>query len=226
MLHDAPHAEAPMDRLESSSLRDQALRAIRARIVSGSLRPDQLYVLGAVASQLGVSVTPVREAVLELEREGLVELARNRGFRVREMTERDLDEIIEVRVMLEVGAVRKIADGGLMTDAPRLRSLAAETEQSARDGDWVGFLDHDRDLHIGILSHLGNERLIQVVRTLRDQSRLYGLEKVAGTERLLESTREHFLLLEAIEQGRPAEAASIMERHLRHARGIWAGRPE
>jgi DNA-binding GntR family transcriptional regulator len=226
MPNEMPNAEAPMDKLESSSLRDQALRAIRARIVSGSLLPNQLYALGTVATQLGVSVTPVREAVLELEREGLVQLARNRGFRVREMTERDLDEIIELRVMLEVCAVRKIAEGRLLADAAGLRSLAAEAERNVLEGDWVAFLDNDRDLHIGILSHLGNERLIQIVRTLRDQGRLYGLEKVAGTERLLESTREHDLLLDAIENGRPDEAAAIMERHLSHARGIWAGRPE
>jgi DNA-binding GntR family transcriptional regulator len=226
MPNETSPAEAPMDKLESSSLRDQALRVIRARIVSGSLLPNQLYALGAVATQLGVSVTPVREAVLELEREGLVELARNRGFRVREMTERDLDEIIELRVMLEVGAVRRIAEGRLLADTAELRRLAAETERRVREGDWIGFLDNDRDFHIGILSHLGNERLIQIVRTLRDQGRLYGLEKAARTERLLESTREHDQLLKAIEDGNPEEAASIMERHLSHARGIWAGRPE
>ena len=80
-------------KLQADSLRDQALRVIRARIISGAMRPGQLYALGATASDLGVSVTPVREAVLELAREHLVELARNRGFRVREMSEHELNEI-------------------------------------------------------------------------------------------------------------------------------------
>src|SRR5215475_6337347 len=92
-------------KLQASSLRDQALRVIRARIISGAMRPGELYALGATATELGVSVTPVREAVLELARERLVELARNRGFRVREMTERELDEIVEFRRIIEVGAV-------------------------------------------------------------------------------------------------------------------------
>ena len=97
-------------KLQASSLRDQALRVIRARIISGAMRPGELYALGATASDLGVSVTPVREAVLELARERLVELARNRGFRVREMTEHELNEIVEFRKIIEVGAVRLVAE--------------------------------------------------------------------------------------------------------------------
>lgn len=213
-------------RLMASSLRDQALRVIRARIVSGELRPGKLYALGAVAEQLGVSVTPVREAVLDLAREGLVELARNRGFRVREMTEHDLDEIFQLRSMIEVAAVRDIAERKLLGEVAPLRELAKTTEKCAAAGDWVGFLDNDRDLHIGILSCLGNERLLRIVGSLRDQSRLYGLDYVAGTDGLMASTHEHDLLIDAIAAGQADEAASIMDKHLRHTRGIWAGQAE
>ncbi|PZF84762.1 GntR family transcriptional regulator [Jiangella anatolica] len=213
-------------KLTASSLRDQALRVIRARIISGELAPGRLYALGAVAEQLGVSVTPVREAVLDLAREGLVELARNRGFRVREMTERDLDEIVELRRMIEVAAVRTIAERGLLADADRLREIAAATEKCAADGDWVGFLDHDRDLHMGLLAHLGNERLLKIVGSLRDQGRLYGLDRVAGSASLMESTHEHDALIDAVAAGEADLAAAIMDRHLRHTRGIWAGHAE
>lgn len=213
-------------KLAASSLRDQALRVIRARIISGELRPGKLYALGAVGEQLGVSVTPVREAVLDLAREGLVELARNRGFRVREMTDHDLDEIVVLRRMTEVAAVRIIAEKSLLANAEELRERAAATEKCAADGDWVGFLDNDRDLHMGILANLGNERLLRIVGSLRDQSRLYGLDKVAGTASLMQSTHEHHQLLEAIIAGHADEAAIIMNRHLSHTRGIWAGQAE
>jgi DNA-binding GntR family transcriptional regulator len=212
--------------LKASSLRDQALRVLRARIISGELRPGRLYSLGIVAKQLGVSVTPVREAVLDLAKEGLVELARNRGFQVRAMTEHDLDEIVEIRRMVEVAAVRSIAERKLLTEARELRALAAASEKCVASGDWVGFLDHDRDFHMGILAHLGNQRLLELVGTFRDQSRLYGLDRVAGTDILMQSTREHDSLLDAILEGRGNDAAHIMDTHLRHARGIWAGRAE
>jgi DNA-binding GntR family transcriptional regulator len=213
-------------KLQASSLRDQALRVIRARIISGAMRPGELYALGATASELGVSVTPVREAVLELAREHLVELARNRGFRVREMTEHELNEIVEFRKIIEVGAVRLVSERKLLDQANELQELARATEKYAAAGDWVGFLDSDRDFHMGIMAHLGNERLNQVVGSLRDQSRLYGLDVAAGTESLLQSTHEHADLLNAILAGSADEAAAIMDRHLQHARGIWAGKDE
>ncbi len=213
-------------KLQASSLRDQALRVIRARIISGAMRPGELYALGATASELGVSVTPVREAVLELAREHLVELARNRGFRVREMSEHELNEIVEFRKIIEVGAVRLVSERKLLDQAGELQELARATEKYAAAGDWVGFLDSDRDFHMGIMSHLGNERLNQVVGSLRDQSRLYGLDVAAGTESLLQSTHEHADLLSAIVAGNADEAAAIMDQHLQHARGIWAGKAE
>ncbi len=212
--------------LESISLREQALRVIRGRIVAGELRPGELHSLGAVAEQLGVSVTPVREAVLDLAREGLVVLARNRGFRVKEMTERDLDELAELRRMIEVDAVRQIAARGLVKDPTALRALAAQSDELAARGDWGPWLANDREFHLGLLAHLGNSRLITLVGSLRDQSRLYGLDRVAGTEALARSTHEHTLLLDAIVAGRAEEAAGIMLQHLQHARGIWAGKAE
>jgi DNA-binding GntR family transcriptional regulator len=213
-------------KLQASSLRDQALRVIRARIISGAMRPGELYALGATANELGVSVTPVREAVLELARERLVELARNRGFRVREMSEHELNEIVEFRKIVEVGAVRLVAERNLLSQATDLRELARATEKYAAAGDWVGFLDSDRDFHLGIMGHLGNDRLLQVAGSLRDQSRLYGLDHVAGSESLIQSTHEHAALLDAIIAGHADEAGAIMDRHLQHARGIWAGKAE
>lgn len=213
-------------KLEPSTLRNQALRVLRARIISGAMRPGELYALGATASELGVSVTPVREAVLELARERLVELARNRGFRVREVTEHELNEIVEFRKIVEVGAVRLVAERRLLDQVGELQELARATEKYAAAGDWVGFLDSDRDFHLGIMGQLDNERLLQVAGSLRDQSRLYGLDYVHGTESLIESTHEHTALLNAVMAGQADEAAAIMDQHLQHARGIWAGKAE
>ena len=126
-------------KLQASSLRDQALRVIRARIISGAMRPGQLYALGATASELGVSVTPVREAVLELARERLVELARNRGFRVREMSEHELNEIVEFRKIIEVGAVRLVAERKLLDQASELAGTCQSHGEVRGSGRLGGF---------------------------------------------------------------------------------------
>src|SRR4051794_17309245 len=90
-------------------LRDKVTHALRAAMISGEMRPGRVYSAPALAADLGVSATPVREAMLDLAGEGLVEAVRNRGFRVTELTDRDLDEYTEVRALIEVPTVGRVA---------------------------------------------------------------------------------------------------------------------
>jgi DNA-binding GntR family transcriptional regulator len=212
--------------LRRHSLREDAGRVLRAQIISGELRPDTLYAIGQIAEQLQVSVTPVREALLDLAKEGLIEMVRNRGFRIRVLTDHDLDEILQLRLMLEPRAIREITERRLVTDFAALRELCARTESAAQAGDWVAFLHTDRDLHLELLAHLDNARLVEIVGQLRDQSRLYGLDHIAGTHDFLNSTREHDALLDAVEEGHADQAERLTAQHIQHARGIWAGRGE
>jgi len=209
--------------VKRQSLRDQAGRALRAQVIAGAMRPDVYYAIGQIAERLQISVTPVREALLDMAADGLVEMVPNRGFRVRQLTERDLDEIVELRLLLEPPAVRRVTERRLVDDFGALRSMAASIESAAREGDWVVFLDTDRDMHMKLLGYLGNGRLTEVVGKLRDQTRLYGLDRVAGTHEFLASTHEHIALLDAVEAGDAREAENLTARHLSHARGIWAG---
>src|ERR1700683_2643301 len=84
------------------SLRDQGGRALEAAMVAGELRPGELYSAPALGERFGVSATPVREAMLDLARDGFVVAERNRGFRVVEMSDSDLDDILQIRLLLEV----------------------------------------------------------------------------------------------------------------------------
>ncbi|BBX38272.1 GntR family transcriptional regulator [Mycolicibacterium mageritense] len=216
-------AEAGLTR---HSLREDALRVLRARIVSGEMAPDTVYAVGQVAEELRVSITPVREALLALARDGMVEMLRNRGFRIRVISDKELDDIIDLRLMIEPSAVRAIADGRLISDLTDLRELARRADDAAERGNWTEFLDADRDLHLKLLGSLDNPRLLTVVSQLRDQSRLYGLDKVAGTEAFRHSTREHAAILDAVAAGEGERAEALVAQHIRHARGVWAGNDE
>lgn len=202
-------------------LREQCLQAIRALIVSGRLVAGELHSIGSVAEHLGVSVTPVREALRDLVREDLVEIVRNRGFRVVTLSDRDLDELVEMRVLLEVPIVKRLADA--RTDVSALRPLAEATTECAVDGDIVGFLSRDRELHLQLLSMADNGRLVKVVGELRDQTRLYGLDRIVGSQAFLESAEEHDQILDLVQSGESEAAGALMERHLTHTRGLWAG---
>lgn len=212
--------------LARSSLRADATDRLRVWITTGELAQGRLYTVGELASQLGTSQTPVREALIQLANEGLVDVARNRGFRVREITEQDLDEIVNCRLLLEVPLVALVASMSPPEHLPELRRLSAETISAAERRDMEAFLTTDREFHLRLLQIAGNRRVVEIVARLRDQTRLYGIRPLAEADNLLASAREHQEILDAIEQGDEASARDLMERHIRHARGIWAGRSE
>jgi DNA-binding GntR family transcriptional regulator len=111
--------------VSAPSLREQARQVIRGLVITGQMQPDQLYSVPRLAAELGVSATPVREALLDLEREGLLEAERNRGFRVVSLSLGELNDIFAVRLLLEVPSVGDIAQTGLSgRQLDELRQLA------------------------------------------------------------------------------------------------------
>ncbi|MER6070774.1 GntR family transcriptional regulator [Streptomyces sp. NPDC001817] len=217
---------AALPQLKSVSLREQAREALRTRIVLGEIEPGRVESVINVAAELGVSVTPVREAVMDLANLGIVEIIRNRGFRVPVLTDHDLDEIFRLRTMLEAPAMSEVTELLDGQSVPQFRQLAERITEAARDGDLTSFLDLDRQFHLGLLELLGNRRLVSMVGRLRDQARMQGLQKLANQGELTRSGEEHIEIVDAIESGAAELAAHLMRRHLAHSRGIWAGRAE
>nr|WP_237720054.1 GntR family transcriptional regulator [Streptomyces xiaopingdaonensis] len=196
---------------------------VRQAIVSGEIGPDEIYSASALASRLGVSNSPVREAMLTLVNQGILEPVRNRGFRIVPISEHDLDEIGEMRRMLEVPAVVALIDRARDEDIEALRPVAAEIEAAARTGDVALFLETDRRFHLSLLELGSNTRLVETVAQLRDQTRLYGVSTLAEQGILQQTAPEHFQLLDAVLARDPARAEAVMTRHLDHIRGEWAG---
>jgi len=218
---------AASDLVRPSTLSALAKDALLVRIVTGEIAAGRVYSAPVLAGVLGVSVTPVREALLELAAAGLVEAVPNKGFRIVGLTQDDLDEILQVRLMLEVPATAEIARRGTAeSQMARFRALADDIERRAQEGDVPGFLESDREFHLGLLETLGNGRLTEIVSRLRYQARLYGLHELAERGELRESAEEHGKLLDAISRDDEAAAAAIMTHHLQHTRGIWAGKSE
>lgn len=204
------------------SLRDQALSALRKGLVTGELAAGEVYSAASLAADFGVSTSPVREAMLALVDEGLLEALPNRGFRVVSFTEQDLAEIFELRMMLEVSGVGRAAVRGLGDRAEQLGQLVDAIERTAREGDLAGNLQADRDFHIILLEASGNRRLVDSVACLRDQTRLNNLRTLTTDGQLNDSAAEHRPLLEAVRRGDRALAEELMRRHLSHVPGDWS----
>jgi DNA-binding GntR family transcriptional regulator len=211
---------------DRQSLREQVANVLRAAIVAGQMRPGVLYSVPTLAVRFGVSATPVREAMLDLAKEGLVDSVRNKGFRVTELSDEDLDDITELRALIEVPTVTQLASTITDADVAALRPLAQAIVDGAAEGDVIRYLDADRQFHLELLTLAGNPRLVDTVRVLRAQTRLYGLDLLVAQDRLVSSAAEHHELLDALQAHDAARVEAVMRRHIRHVRGIWAAVPE
>lgn len=209
-------------------LRDQVAHALRAALVSGELRPGEVYSAPGLAEDFGISATPVREAMLDLAREGLVEPVRNKGFRVTEVNERDLDQYTEIRALIEVPVIGRITRSAARENLEALRPVAEDIVRAAREHDLIGYLEADRQFHLSLLALAGNDRLVETVGDLRKRSRLYGLNTLDERDQLIPSAEEHIELLDLMVAGDAKGAETCMARHLGHVRSLWAksGRPQ
>ncbi len=205
------------------SLRDEVLRTLQAAVISGEMRPGITYSAPQLAQQLGVSATPVREAMLDLVKEGLILTVRNKGFRVIELSEQELDELTELRLLIEVSAVRRIAEQGVEAEVMReLRRLAQSIVAAGGRREYVVYNKLDLEFHSLLLSQTGNRSLVALVTSLRIRSRIYGVRELAERDELLPTLREHLELLDLIEAGDADGAADLMARHIDHVRHEWA----
>ncbi|MFF0853024.1 GntR family transcriptional regulator [Streptomyces sp. NPDC003388] len=221
-----PHLESRAIPLQTH-LRDQVANALRAALIAGELRPGVIYSAPTLATELGVSATPVREAMLDLAREGLVEAVRNKGFRVTEMTEQDLDEFTDIRTLIEVPTVGRVAETATIEQLETLRPLAEQIVVAAREHDVIRYLEADHRFHLELLALAGNRHLVEVVADLRKRSRLFGLASLNEADRLIASAQEHVELVDLMVAGQVKEAEDCMRRHLAHVRTLWAdGRAE
>ncbi|MFD9906489.1 GntR family transcriptional regulator [Streptomyces sp. NPDC059063] len=203
-------------------LRDQVSNALRAALISGELRPGAVYSAPTLAEDFGISATPVREAMLDLAREGLVEPVRNKGFRVTEFSERDLDQYTEIRALIEIPTVGRVTRGASRADLEALRPVADEIVRAAREHDLIGYLEADRKFHLSLLALCGNDRLVETVGDLRKRSRLYGLTALDERGELIGSAEEHVELLDLMLAGDAQGAEDCMAKHLGHVRSLWA----
>ncbi|WP_343962222.1 GntR family transcriptional regulator, partial [Leucobacter albus] len=209
-------------RVHSMTLREQALAELRTLLIAGELKPGLIYSATAIATQFGVSHGPVREAMLTLVNEGIMEPVRKQGFRVVALSDADRENIADLRTMLEVPSMARLAG------SPRVRAraddFAAIVEKffvAAEAGDLIAFFAADHEFHLGLLRLLDNPRLTDIVGTLRDQTRQYGIYELAVRGELVATAQEHRDILDALLAGDAPAVEALMHDHLRYLR--WSG---
>ncbi|MBB2958769.1 GntR family transcriptional regulator [Pseudoclavibacter helvolus] len=207
------------------SVRQRVAAELRAALIGGDLAPGQVYSAPALAARFDSSATPVREAMLELARDGMVEVVPNTGFRVTEVTRAELDNLAEVRRLLEVPVMGDIAERHSDDDEARIRSLrplVEAMERAEEANDMVTYLTADTDFHTAFLALHGNPELVQIVRRARERSRLHNLLPLAEAGQLTASTLEHRAMIDAALDRDRERMQELVARHIDHVRGEWA----
>lgn len=205
-----------------SSYRERVADALRAALIAGELRAGEVYSAPTLAVRFGVSATPVREAMLDLAKEGLVDTVPNKGFRVTAVSEKQLDDYKHIRALIEIPTTAELATSADPAALEALRPVAQEIVTAAADGDLIAYVEADIRFHLGLLALCGNDHLVEVVGDLRKRSRLYGLQALVDAGRLEASAEEHLEILDALLARDEEAVRAVMTRHLGHVRGLWA----
>lgn len=198
------------------SLTDQIVASLREAIVAGELVPDAHYSVYQLAEQLGVSRTPVREACLRLADAGMIRLEKNKGIRVLRTSVRDLQEIFQLRLLLEVPAAGRAAL--LATDAQRAVASRCldRMRAAAQVKDERAFMRHDVALHEVLLEAGGNRKLVTIVRGLRHVTMTRGASTVEVSRTLTDIAGEHEPILVGLQARDHAATAEAMRAHIVH----------
>jgi DNA-binding GntR family transcriptional regulator len=203
--------------IRQENLTDHVYRAIKQRILTQEIEIGTRLRDEELATQLEISRTPVREALMRLHRDGLVDIIPRSGTRVRSFTHSDIDEIYDLRIVLESFAVRK-ATSRLSDDAiARLRELHEKAETALAAGNSRPALDFDREMHAAIIDACGNTRLQQFMAIINDYVTLFR-NLGARTPFHRGFTYRHREIIQALERRDPNAAAGALAEHIETAK--------
>lgn len=209
---------------QGSTLRDRVAQSLAVAINRGELAPGTLVTVPTLAARFEVSATPVREAMLDLEQRGLVTPVRNKGFRVTQMSEKDLRDVIELRQLLEAPTMGALAGTLDAATIAAWRSVADQISEYAHQKDLDGFLSADREFHLGLLALHGSPRLVDMVGELRAQTRMVSIVTMMQSDELWGTAGEHHTMLDLLARGDSAAVENLTAHHLGTVAGWGLGR--
>ncbi|MBO8126782.1 MAG: GntR family transcriptional regulator [Firmicutes bacterium] len=198
-------------------LRELVFEALREAIMSGQLKPGERLMEVQLAEELGVSRTPVREAIRKLELEGLVLMIPRRGAYVSEISMKDIADVFEIRAALEGLAAELAAQRCTPEEVEELERSLVKISACAEKGDIQSCIELDTIFHEQLMAASHNERLVQMVSSLREQVQRFRQTSLAHPGRMKIALEEHKKIVEAIAQGNAELAKQLAHEHIENA---------
>ncbi|MDO5417131.1 MAG: GntR family transcriptional regulator [Lachnospiraceae bacterium] len=195
-------------------LRDVVFNTLRQAILKGELEPGERLMEIQLAERLGVSRTPIREAIRKLELEGLVLMIPRKGAEVAKISEKCLREVLEVRRSLDELAIELTCQRITEEEIQELEAAEAAFAEAIRHGDAMEIAESDEHYHDVIYQATGNSRLVQILSNLREQMYRYRLEYIKDSDKRQVLVVEHEHILRAIRNRNIADAKSAIREHI------------
>jgi DNA-binding GntR family transcriptional regulator len=205
------------------TLRHKVLELIRGAILTGQLSAGECLRENEIAAQMGISRVPVREALRELEHEGLLVSHPHRGTEVAVVSEEEVDHLYQLRAELEAFAIRSLMQQGNKDSVPKLRRLVNAMEKNAGAGQLTELAESDLEFHWTIVSGSGHHILAGVWRSMDGpiRARLYrALHGGCGEDLIRYTAESHRPLLEAISSGDTDKAVAAIKKHILETRTV------
>lgn len=204
--------EMEMD--EYLPLRDVVFNTLRRAILKGELKPGERLMEIALADKLGVSRTPIREAIRKLELEGLVVMAPRKGAKVASITERDLNDVLEVRKGMEVLAISLACKRITGEELEKLESIERSFQSLIESGNLTELAEMDVKFHDTIYQATNNQRLVQLLNNLREQMYRYRMEYLKDIAVRRTLAEEHKAIFEALRGRDESKAQNYVSVHI------------
>lgn len=195
-------------------LRDVVFNTLRQAILTGELKPGERLMEIHLANRLGVSRTPIREAIRKLELEGLVTMIPRRGAEVAQITEKSMNDVLEVRRAVDALCVELACDRITEEELEALKAACDAFEQAVRTKDVKKIAKADVELHDIIVQATGNKRLIQLVNNLSEQMYRYRFEYIKDFTQHEKLVEEHRIIYESIVKKDKETACEAAKMHI------------
>ena len=202
-------------------LTDQVYDILKEAILSLSLEPGERLIESKLAKELGTSTTPIRGALARLKHDNLVEIVPFKGAHVSKLDKRDVEEIFEIRILLEIAMIREYAGSLSAKDIKEGEALLEAMRQAYKSGDMRSYLKPSRDFHYLFISKHRNQRMIGILRAFEanlERVRVTAIRDLTNVPQLIEDYED---ILDTLRAGDADKAEKALKIHLERTRYIF-----
>ncbi|HIE27401.1 TPA: GntR family transcriptional regulator [Candidatus Poribacteria bacterium] len=202
------------DLVVHSTLANQVYQHLKKRIINQELKPGTRLIVSHIAAELGTSLTPVREALTSLTKDGLVEMIPHKGACVAKPTRKNFEDLFVVRKVLEGLSVRLAASRLTPADIQTLDELIDRGDSILSAGEAESWIEMDMKLHGFIAQKSGNELLIEILSGIQDRIHIFRLLTVGWPDGVKRASQEHQAIVSALRRGDVEGAEKLMMEHI------------